>query len=154
MPDRLLLACGLAWGAGLIHIQAAIDHVDEYVPFSVFFILLAAAQFLWGFAISRRPTPRLLSAGAIVSLMVVGVWILSRTSGVPVGPEPWTPEPVGLIDSIASADEVLLALIVVFQLGRGSAGALLRRAGQLATAAGLCLVLLSSLSLAYVGHAH
>lgn len=154
MPDRLFLACGLAWGAGLIHIQAAIDHVDEYVPFSVFFILLAAAQFGWGFAITRRPAPRLLSAGAIVSLTVVGLWVLSRTSGLPVGPQPWSPEPVGPIDSLASADEALLALIVVFQLGRGSAGALLRYARQLATAAGLCLVLLSSLSLAYVGHAH
>jgi hypothetical protein len=154
LSDRLFLACGLAWGAGVIHVEAAIDHFDEHLSYSVFFVLLAAAQFLWGFAVGRSPTRRLLFAGAIASLMVVALWIVSRTSGLPIGPESWSPEPVGVIDSLASADEALLALILVFQLGRGNAGLFFRACRHLATAAGVCLVLLSSLSLAYAGHAH
>jgi hypothetical protein len=154
LSNRLLLACGLAWGAAAIHLQAAVEHVDEYVPYAVCFLLLALAQLLWGFAIGRAPTRRLLAAGALGSLMVVALWVVSRTSGLPVGPETWEPERVGALDSLASADEVLLALIVAFELGRGRAGMLLRACTQLATGAGVCLVLLSSLSLAYAGHAH
>jgi hypothetical protein len=154
LSDRLFLACGLAWAAGVIHVEAAIDHVDEHISYSVFFVLLAAAQFLWGFAIGRSPTRRMLLVGAIASLMIVALWIVSRTSGLPVGPESWSPEPVGVLDSLASADEALLALILALQLGRGRVGVLFRAGRHLVTTTGVCLVLLSSLTLAYAGHAH
>jgi len=47
---------------------------------------------------------------------IILLWILSRTSGVPVGPEPWTPEPVGQLDLFASMFEALaiyLSLLLV-----------------------------------------
>jgi hypothetical protein len=154
LSDRIFLACGLAWGACVIHVQAAIDHAHEHAAYSAFFLSLAAAQFVWGLAVARAPTRRLLAVGAIASLMVAALWVVSRTSGMPFGPEAWRPEPIGVIDSLASADEVLLALVVAFQLGRGAAGRLFRVFAPLATAAGVCLVLLSSLSLAAAAHAH
>ena len=43
------------------------------------------------------------------NLGVAAVWLLSRTAGLPLGPDPWTPESVGVADSIATALEVLLA---------------------------------------------
>jgi hypothetical protein len=153
LDDQLFLACGLSWGAGLIHVHAATDHVDGYVLFAVFFALLALAQFAWGIAICRSPARGLLGAGAVVSVLVVMLWAVSRTIGLPIGPEPWSPEPLGAIDSIASGDEAFLALLVILQLSAGSAGALLRRLRQVATAGGLGLVLLSSLALA-VPHTH
>jgi len=111
LDDRLLIVCGLAWGAGLIHVGAAIEHVSEYALHAVFFGVLAAAQFGWGVALYRRPAPRLLWVGAVASLMVVGLWVASRTSGLPIGPHPWSPEAIGATDVIATADEVVLALV-------------------------------------------
>ena len=146
LDDRLLIACGLAWAAGLIHVLAAVQHVSEYVPFAVFFELLALAQFGWGVAIYRSASRRLLALGAAASLLVVAVWVVSRTAGVPLGPAPWTPEPVGLLDTVASADELVLALLVLFQL-RPWNGRAARAVGVFAAGAGLCLILLSSLSL-------
>ena len=93
-----------------------------------FFVLLAAAQFLWGVAVYRSPSRWLLSVGAIISLAVAVLWIVSRTSGLPIGPEPWTPEAVGAVDSIATANEVVLALLVFFHLRRELPGALSRAA--------------------------
>ena len=112
LDDALIVACGLAWGAGLIHVVAAFDHVDEYVPFAVFFALLAPLQFAWGVAVYRRPDRRLLIAGAVGSLAIVALWILSRTTGVPIGPQAWQPERVGVLDAICSADEAVLAALV------------------------------------------
>jgi len=152
LDDRLLIVCGLAWGAGLIHVAAAIGHVNEYALHAVFFGVLAAAQFGWGVALYRRPALRLLWVGAVASLMVVGLWVASRTSGLPIGPRPWSPEAIGATDVIATADEVVLALVVGFQLWPGRGGVLVRRAGYLVTAAGVCLLLLSSLVLLGAGH--
>jgi hypothetical protein len=154
IDDGLFVACGLAWAAGLIHVVAAIQHVDEYVLFAVFFALLAPAQFAWGTALYRRPGRRLLLIGAIGSLLVVALWVASRTTGLPLGPEAWTPEPVGPVDAIASADELALALVAVMQLVQRSGGALGRGFRHAVLAAGTCLILLSSLALVLGGHAH
>lgn len=153
LDERLFVVCGLAWVTSLIHVEAAIQHVDEYMLYAVFFVLLAAAQCGWSIAVYRSPSRMLLSAGAVVSLMVALLWLLSRTSGLPIGPAPGTPESVGPLDSIATANELALAALVFFQLRRRSTGALARSCAGLTTAMALCLILLSSLAL-MGGHAH
>jgi hypothetical protein len=151
--NDVLLACGLAWAGGLIHLQAAVDHIDEYWLYALFFIALALAQFGWGVALYRSPRPALLVAGAAVSLAVVGLWLISRTVGLPIGPDLGSPEPVGLLDVVATADEFLIAGLMALQLQslrghRPSAGAGVLRAGA------LVLIVLSSLVLAGGVHAH
>lgn len=153
LDDRLFIACGLAWVTGLIHVEAAIQHVDEYLLYSLFFVLLAATQGLWGIAVYRSPSRKLLFAGATMSLMVAALWIISRTSGLPIGPRHWAPEPIGPLDSIATANEMAVALLVYFQLRRKQSGLLARGCGHLTSATALCLILLSSLAL-MGGHAH
>ncbi len=154
VPDRVLIACGLAWGAALIHVQAAIEHIDEYPLFAIFFAILAPAQLAWGTALYRSRSRRLLTLGAAASIGIVALWIASRTTGLPIGPTPWIPEPVGIKDSIASADELLLALVVVAHLHGASHGVFARGWRYAADAASLGLILLSSLSFLVIGHAH
>jgi hypothetical protein len=141
LEDRLFVACGLAWAAGLIHIEAAIEHSDESVLYVVLFALLAATQLGWGVALYRGR--RVLAAGVVLCLGVVVVWALSRTTGLPIGPDPWQAEPVGAADLIATADEVAIVLL-----------ALSRRGGRLVTAGGTALILLSSIVLMLAGHFH
>jgi hypothetical protein len=151
LAAELLIACGLSWSAGLIHVKAGIDHLHEHVLVSAAFGLLAAAQLVWGIALYRRPTRGLLAAGAALSLVVVALWGMSRSAGLPLGPDRWSPEPVGALDSVASADEVVLALLAFLHLRAGPAA---RGVAPLAAAAGMCLILLSSLLVALGGHAH
>lgn len=154
IDDRLLIACGLALGAGLIHVVAAVQHVDEHTLFALFFVVLALAQFGWGIAVYRSPSPRLLVIGAVVSVLVVMLWVASRTVGLPIGPESWSPEPVGAIDSIASADELVLALLVFFQLRIAPVRPAVVACRRIVIGAGLWLILFSSLALIAGGHAH
>jgi hypothetical protein len=154
VDGELAVMCALAWSAGLIHIAAAVAHLDEYALFAVFFQVLAIGQLGWGALLYRSASRGLLVAGAIVSVMVVALWVASRTSGLPIGPEPWAPEPVGLIDALASADELLLALLVVCRLWPGAAGTLRSGVAKVATGGALCLVLVSSLALVSGPHVH
>jgi hypothetical protein len=154
LDNALFIACGLAWSAGLIHVEAAIQHVDEHLLYAVFFALLAPAQFAWGVALYRRPGRRLLLAGAVGSLLVVALWIVSRTSGLPIGPAAWVPEPVGPIDSIATADEAVLALVALLRLPASRGTKMMRASRYVAAAAGTGLILFSSLALVLGGRAH
>jgi hypothetical protein len=147
LDDTLFAACGLAWGAGIIHLQAAIGHLGESVLYAVLFDLVACAQFAWGVALYRRPGTGVLRAGVAGSLAIVAVWLMSRTTGLPLGPSPWRPEGVGTLDAIATADELVLALMAVLRLrGRGSS--------RLVTGVALGLILLSSLTPTVGGQVH
>lgn len=116
--ESLFLLVGLAWVAALIHIQAAIEHRGVSTLHFVLFLALATAQFLWPAAVYRRATRGLLWAGAVVSGAAAAVWLISRTAGLPIGPTPGVPEPIGEFDVVATVDELLLAILVALQLRR------------------------------------
>lgn len=155
--ELVMLASALSLAVGVIHIGASADHASEYALYAVFFALLACAQILWGIAVYLRPEPRLLLAGAVVSLGVVALWALSRAVGLPVGPEgAWRPETAGLADVLASADELLIAVLALTLVRLAAA----RRAPGLAALRRLappiayCLLAASLVSLAASGHEH
>jgi hypothetical protein len=149
----VLLIAGLAWAAGLIHLQAAIDHADESRLYAVLFVLLAVAQAGWGVALCRHPARSLLRAGVAGSLGVVVVWVLSRTVGLPVGPDLGNPEAPGPLDVIATADELVIALMLLLELFP-RLGALILHRGRLLEISGVLLLVVSSLVLAGGAHAH
>jgi hypothetical protein len=144
--DGVVLACGVATLAGLIHIQAAIDHFAEYVPYAILFIALAGGQLVWSLAYYRWPARRLLYAGMIGCVGVIAAWIASRTIGLPFGPDLGHPEPVGVLDGIATIDEVVIVALALSIL-RGSRA-------RLANSAALLMIVVSSLVLAGGLHAH
>lgn len=85
-------------GAGLVHVAVIQEHLDYWVPAGVFFAVIALAQIGWGVAAlmrDRAPVPWVVAAATIG---VVTLWALSRTTGLPVGPDAGTPEAVGTAD--------------------------------------------------------
>jgi hypothetical protein len=154
VDNRLFMACALAWGAGLIHVEAAIGHAAESTLYAVLFTLLAATQFAWGTLAYRRPVRGVLLAGAILSVSVIVVWIASRTTGLPIGPDPGSAEAVGPFDSLATADEVVLIVLVVVRLRELRDSVAADVAGKVASAVALWLILLSSLSIVVADHVH
>ena len=110
---RTLLLVALAAAAGVLHAKAMVDHAGHYWLFGVFFGVLTYAQVLWAMALYRRPDDkRLLMPAALASLAVVGVWLVSRTVGLPIGPWAWDAEPIGSADLAATLDELALALVI------------------------------------------
>jgi hypothetical protein len=97
-------------GAGVIHLAVAPAHLKEWLPFGVFFICLGIAQLAWSAFVWTRPTRRLVLAGAIANAGVVLLWLVSRSSGLPIGPEHWSPEAIGFPDKVCTSFEVLVVL--------------------------------------------
>jgi hypothetical protein len=97
-------------GAAVIHFMVTPDHLEEFVLFGVFFFGLGIFQALWAGGILLKPNTLVLAAGVLVSALVIGVWALSRTAGLPIGPEAGEPEHVGLSDVLATALEGLIVL--------------------------------------------
>lgn len=103
-----LLALASA-GAALIHGAVCPEHFRDQTALGLFFLALCALQLGWSAAVLRRPSAALLRAGAVAGLMVVGLWLYTRTVGVPLGFEKGAVEPVGAADVVASALEVVVA---------------------------------------------
>jgi hypothetical protein len=103
---------GLSAGAAAIHLYVVPEHLKEYWPFAVFFAGVAAFQAAWALAVLARPQRGLYGIGAVASAGLVTLWALSRTSGLPLGPEPWHPEAASLPDVLAVALESGLLLVI------------------------------------------
>jgi hypothetical protein len=118
-------------GAAAIHASAAGPHFAHWVPFGALFVLTALAQAAWAALVLTAPSARLLAAGAIGNAGVVAVWAASRTVGLPVGPDAWTPEPVAALDLAATSFEIVVVAASVLLLAAG--GPYLAVSGRAAT---------------------
>ena len=116
-PLGLLALCSA--GAAVIHAVVCPEHFREFVAFGVFFLVVAAAlQGVWAVAVVLRPTRRLLMVGAAGNAVVVLVWAVSRTAGLPIGPEVWHPEAISALDVVATLLEAGLVLGASILLAR------------------------------------
>jgi len=99
---------------GLIHLTVVSEHVSESWMHGVFFVVLGVVQIAWAvlaMASDRLPFPRTF---AIVNAAVICIWILSRTSGLPVPPQPWEVEPVGVADLACTVLEALVVVLLIW----------------------------------------
>ena len=106
--------------AGVIHLAVCPDHFEEAAAFGVFFVLAAALQLAWAGLVFTRPSKAVLLAGAAGNITVLALWLLTRTAGLPIGPNPWHSEAVGALDGLSG---VLEALVI-------AGAAILVRSGQ------------------------
>lgn len=110
-PDVLRFAIAVASaGAAAIHFAVIEQHFAEYWLFGVFFVVVAAAQLGWVVAVVSNPTRMVYVVGALGNTLIAVTWVVSRTTGVPFGPEAGEPEPVGIADVVSTALE--LAVVV------------------------------------------
>jgi hypothetical protein len=108
-------------GAGLIHLAAVSEHASAWWVHGVFFLVLGVVQLGWAVHAMERgplPAPRLYAA---VNAAVIGLWFVSRTTGLPVGPEPWGAEAVGTADLLCSALEAVVVVLLVLTVRRPQA---------------------------------
>ena len=120
-PQLLVLAALFSAAAAAIHAAVAGPHFDEYAPFGLLFLAAAIGQAVWAVFLVTAPSTRALAAGAAGNAGVLAVWVLSRTSGLPIGSESWTPEPIGALDLAASAFESGIVMVAVVLLAAGTA---------------------------------
>jgi hypothetical protein len=125
-----------------IHFAVMGDHFREYVAFGIFFAVVAWFQSLWALGVVVSPTRSLLLIGAIVNALVVVVWLVSRTIGLPIGPDPGIAEPAAFLDVLSTVLEVVIVASIATLLVRGAPGRATAGARSgLALVGGLAMVL-------------
>ena len=97
-------------GAAAIHYAVVSEHLEEWWGFGLFFVASAVAQLVWAMVIVASRSRLLIWFGVIGNAAIVVLWIVTRTVGTLVGPEPATPEPIGLADSVATAFELTIVV--------------------------------------------
>ena len=121
----LIGAAAAAVVSGAVHVSVIGEHFGESALYGVFFVVLAAAQLGWAAWLLLRPSRTWLLAGAAASVLVVLLWLATRTVGIPLGPEAGELEDFGVLDMVASVAEVA---VVAFALAAArSSGSVLRR---------------------------
>jgi hypothetical protein len=150
--ELLVFSVGLlSAGAAAIHLAVAKMHFDEYTLFGVFFVGSGIAQFLWPLWLLLLRLRPLLLLGAIGNAAIVALWAVDRVWGLPLGPTPWMPDPVGFGDSVTAAFELLLVIGCISLLVRPHRRWLTGMAALALTAGVLVLTTLSLLSVLGVG---
>src|ERR1035438_2197750 len=130
----------LSVGAAAIHFAVTFEHFSEYVLYGVFFLIISWAQMIWAVVV-WRPSRLWLWLGIAGNTVVLAVYVASRSTGLPIGPDIHHPEPVGGLDVVSGILEFALIAGCAALLWRPSlADRPVRRRGAAATTAALLAV--------------
>jgi hypothetical protein len=136
-------------GAGAVHAAAAAYLGQDSGLYLAFFVLAAAGQVVWGLAVATVPARWLLALGALGNALVALTWVVSRTAGLPVGPETGVALPVGFPDALTVFLEVVAVACAVAAASAATGSRALRPGrGQLPAilTAGLPIAVLATLA--------
>lgn len=129
--NQLALAVSVAasLGAAAIHFALGPHHVDELGDLGLGFYLAGIVQVIIPGALlvarhrARRAFRSIVLAGMGSNATILAAWVVSRVVGLPAGPQPWTPEAIGVADSVSAALEVLVVAMGVVLIRRAPASA-------------------------------
>jgi hypothetical protein len=112
-PHKLILysAAALSLLAALIHLWVMPEHFEEWWGYGAFFLATAISQAAYGAALLRWPHQLLLLLGIGGNLLIVVLYLVTRTVGVPTfGPHAGEVEGVGAIDLCATVSDLAIVL--------------------------------------------
>jgi hypothetical protein len=118
-PVDWLLAALLA-GAGAIHLAMAPSHLGLDTVEGVGFLVAGWLQLALAALMLVRPSRPVLYAAIGTSAVLLVVWAISRTSGLPIGGHEGEAESVSLVDGAAAVLEVAALLLGATLLTRPS----------------------------------
>jgi len=98
----------LSVGAAAIHFAVTFEHFNEYLLYGAFFLVIAWAQMIWA-AVAVWRLPRWwLWLGIVGNAAVLAVYLASRTTGLPFGPDQGHTEQFGALDVVSGLLELAL----------------------------------------------
>ena len=102
----MLRAAALSAAAGLIHAGVAPHHFAAGTVYGAFFVVSAIFQFAWSGIVVARDAQWTAPIGLLGNASIVLLWVVTRTLGIPLGPETGLVEPVGVLDLLCGACEI------------------------------------------------
>jgi hypothetical protein len=98
--------------AGVIHVAVVPEHLREYAPFGVFFVLVAAAQLAAALFVLRDRRGAW-PAIAAFNIAVCLVWAYTRFVALPLGPEAGGREAIAFVDALATGLQVAAVAVLL-----------------------------------------
>jgi hypothetical protein len=121
----LVLGAALSLAAAIFHWFYIEEHTLEWWGYGLFFAVVAAAQALYAGSLILWPRRWLYWVGIVGNVALIALYIVTRTHGVPMGPDTGMIEemqPPDLIETVTEALLVLcLAALVLLPVIGGSA---------------------------------
>jgi hypothetical protein len=129
--EKLVGVCVIVSGSA--HGLVTQEHFQEWWGYGVFFLVTAICLIGFGLAlVTDAMDPRYMpgdvhrirrlmyALGAIGNASVVGLYVLTRTAGIPLGPGSGSVESVSLVDVVAKTAELLAVAGLVVLLVKSS----------------------------------
>jgi hypothetical protein len=137
------VACLL--GAEVVH-TSAVDAHRHWALAGAFFLAISAVEGALAVGLSVLPSRKLYITSIGVSAATVAIWLVSRTSGLPIGPGAGVPEAVGAADAISTFLEVLTVAVLFPLLLVSATGKVPARAKRDWMAAAIAIVTIAALT--------
>lgn len=113
---RLLVAVSLSLTAGFAHLWAASGHLAVWWGYGAFFVAVGLAQTFYGFLLLCGPHPLFHAAAIWGNVGIILLYVVTRTSGIPIGPHATVIEDPGLFDMTTTLMELGLVFVLVSRL--------------------------------------
>lgn len=97
-------------GAALIHVAVTPDHWRVWVQSGLFFAGLALFQLGWSAMVLRSAHRAVLGVGVLANTAAIVLWALTRTSGLPFGPNADVPQSLGPAGILATVLELVVVV--------------------------------------------
>jgi hypothetical protein len=111
------LAAVLSIGAGYVHLAYMDSHWEQWWAYGAFFLAMAVFQTLFAPALLLWPKRSVMLVGVAGNLGIVGMYILSRIDGIPMGPHSGVKEAAGLADVATTAGEIGIVALLLTMIG-------------------------------------
>jgi len=125
---RADVVAALSFLAAALHLAVLDPHFREWWAYGVFFLAAAVGQAALAVLILKRTPAWLVLTGVVGNVAIIGMYILSRTNGTPLGPHAGRPEAAGVLDVTCMVAELgaIVALLGLLpeRLGRRTATSL------------------------------
>lgn len=120
-PTQMLLAC-LSGAAGVIHLVMFPSHMGESAIEGVGFALAGWFQLAVALLLITRPSRPLLEAAVLGNAGLIALWAISRSAGLPFGPNAGHAETIGFVDLTCVGFEVAIIGAAALALTRPAFG--------------------------------
>jgi hypothetical protein len=115
----LARATVLAGSLGIIHIVATPLYFGQWLGYGIAFVAIAVLQVMYSMVLAvNRPRRIFFWAGIVGNVLIVAVWLLTRTVGVPMGPMAGEVLPIEFLDGLAQVLEVTQIVHLAVLLAR------------------------------------
>ena len=97
-------------GSAVLHFAQVRTHLSEWRLAGVFFFVLAVVQVAVALRLLTSQSRKFELFAIVISIGAIALWAVSRTTGLPIGPEAGTPEAIGQADIASKILELVTAV--------------------------------------------